>query len=142
MASLQAMASLATPMALRVAVTLGLPERLAGEGASVLLLAEELEASIVGVERLLKHLITLVVVELCNDRYRTTELGAELRADAENQLHNTLHINSAIGRAELAFVEFGHAVTIGQAAYPRRYGRDFWADLAEFPHRQRPSTSR
>ena len=47
-ASLRAMASLATPMALRVAVTLGLPELLTGEGASVLMVAEELEASIVG----------------------------------------------------------------------------------------------
>jgi len=45
-----------------------------------------------------------------------------------------LHLDSAAGRAELAFVELAHSIATGQAAYPRRYGQDFWADLAEHPH--------
>ncbi|MEW2506371.1 methyltransferase [Amycolatopsis sp. NPDC047767] len=40
-------------------------------------------------------------------------------------------MNTAGGRAELAFVELAHSITTGEAAYPRRYGQDFWADLAE-----------
>jgi hypothetical protein len=37
-------------------------------------------------------------------------------------------------RADMAFVEFLDGITTGHAAYPRRYGQDFWADLAERPH--------
>src|SRR5207248_3654885 len=32
------------------------------------------------------------------------------------------------------FVELLHSVTTGGAGYPRRFGRDFWADLDEHPH--------
>ncbi|MEV0029789.1 methyltransferase [Nocardia sp. NPDC050793] len=45
-----------------------------------------------------------------------------------------LHLDAAGGRAELAFIELAHSITTGQAAYPRRYGQDFWADLAEYPY--------
>ncbi|MBH0777799.1 methyltransferase [Nocardia bovistercoris] len=31
-------------------------------------------------------------------------------------------------------MELSHSVSTGQAGYARRYGRDFWADLAESPH--------
>jgi hypothetical protein len=63
--SIRRMASLVTPMALRVAVTLGLPDRLrgAGAGAAVADLAAELGRSPVGLELLLAHLATLGIVE-------------------------------------------------------------------------------
>ncbi|WP_433625794.1 hypothetical protein [Nocardia sp. CA-120079] len=65
--------------------------------------------------------------------YRTTEYGANLCVDAGNGLADLLHMDAAGGRAELAFVELAHSITTGEAAYPRRYGQDFWADLAEYP---------
>lgn len=128
-------AGLATPMALRVAVTLGLPDRLRGAAAgTVEQLAVELNQSPVALDLLLNHLTTLGVVERTSTvGYRTTEYGANLCADAGNGLSNLLHLNSAAGRAELALVELGHSIATGQAAYPRRYGRDFWADAAENP---------
>ena len=49
------MAGLATPMALRVAVTLGLPDRLLGAGASVDDLATELDVEPVALDLLLGH---------------------------------------------------------------------------------------
>ncbi|TQM26360.1 methyltransferase [Nocardia bhagyanarayanae] len=132
---LRLMASLATPMALRVAVTLGLPDRLVGNGADASALAVELDVSPVALDLLLRHLTTLGVVERTSTGYRTTEFGANLCTDAGNGFTNILlHLDSAAGRAELAFVELAHSIATGRAAYPRRYGQDFWADLAENPY--------
>jgi hypothetical protein len=132
--SIRRMAGLATPMALRVAVTLSLPDRLLGHGAAADGLAVELGLSPVALDLLLGHLTTLGIVERVSDCYRTTGYGANLCADAGNGLANLLHLDSAAGRAELALVELAHSITTGQAAYSRRYGQDFWADLAEHPH--------
>src|SRR5690242_18148869 len=129
------MAGLATPMALRVAVTLGLPDRLLGAEAGVDELAVELKVSPVALGLLLGHLATLGFVERTASGYRTTEYGANLCVDAGNGFTNVLlRLDSAAGRAELAFVELAHSIATGQAAYPRRYGQDFWADLADDPH--------
>nr|WP_243859184.1 methyltransferase [Amycolatopsis arida] len=122
-------------MALRVAVTLGLPDRLLGGGAAADRLAVELDVSPVALDLLLGHLTTLGVMERTSTGYRTTEYGANLCADADHGFTNILlRLDSAAGRAELAFVELAHSIATGQAAYPRRYGQDFWADLAEHPH--------
>jgi SAM-dependent methyltransferase len=148
-ATIRNMAGLATPMALRVAVTLGLPDRLRGDGAATEQLAAELNLSPVALRLLLNHLVTLGIVEHASTGcrttgcrttgcrttdYRTTDYGATLCADTGNGLTNFLHLDMAGGRAELAFVELLYSITTGQAGYPRRYGRDFWADLAEHPH--------
>ncbi|WP_425548652.1 methyltransferase [Amycolatopsis ultiminotia] len=132
-AALRDLADLATPMALRVAVTLGLPDRLRTEAVGGDVLAAELGASPVALELLLGHLVTLGVLGHGSDGYRTTGYGAALCADAGNGLVDLLDLHAAGGRAELAFTELLHSVTTGEAAYPRRYGQDFWADLAEQP---------
>jgi 2,7-dihydroxy-5-methyl-1-naphthoate 7-O-methyltransferase len=132
--TIRRMAGLATPMALRVAVTLGLPDRLVGDGASVDELAVELDVAPVALDLLLGHLATLEVVERTATGYRTSAFGKNLCVDAGNGLTNLLRLDTAGGRAELAFVELAHSVSTGQAAYARRYGQDFWADLAEYPH--------
>lgn len=132
MAAIRKLAGLGTPMALRVAVTLGLPDRLR-DGATSDQVAADLGVSPVALGLLLSHLESLGIVRQAADRYRTTEFGAALCTDADNGLVNFLHLELAGGRAELAFVELLHSVTTGQAAYPRRFGRDFWADLDEQP---------
>ncbi|WP_086667239.1 methyltransferase [Lentzea kentuckyensis] len=131
--TLRRMSGLVTPMALRVAVTLGLPDRLRAE-APVALLATELDVNPTALELLLGHLTTLGVVERTGNGYRTTEFGALLGEDAGNGLHNLLHHDTAAGRADLAFVDLIHSVRTGEAAYPLRHGRDFWTDLDEQPH--------
>ncbi|TNC24221.1 hypothetical protein FG385_18925 [Amycolatopsis alkalitolerans] len=120
-------------MALRVAVTLGLPDRLRGRGASAGELAAELAVAPVALDLLLEHLAALGILEPADGGYRTTGYGANLCGDADNGLVNLLHLHAAGGRAELAFVELAHSIATGEAAYPRRYGQDFWADLAEHP---------
>jgi hypothetical protein len=128
------LAGLATPMALRVAVTLGLPDRLHGDGSPADDLAAELDVDPVALGLLLAHLATLGVVERTSTGYRTSAYGAHLRAGAGNGLADLLSLDTAGGRAELAFVELAHSVRTGQAAYPHRYGQDFYADLDEHPH--------
>ncbi|MVU80876.1 methyltransferase [Nocardia sp. ET3-3] len=131
--SLRDMAWLATPMALRVAATLRLADHIGDTGASVTALAERTATAAPALARVLAHLVTLDVLTADGAIYRLTELGRQLRSDADNELLLELDINSAIGRAELAYVELEHVVRTGEAGYPRRYGRDFWSDLAETP---------
>ncbi|MEU6186425.1 methyltransferase [Nocardia sp. NPDC047038] len=121
-------------MALRVAVTLEIPDRLRGDGTSTELLAVELGVPQVALELLLNHLVVLGIVEHSPTGHRTTDYGQALCADAANGLNNLLHLNKAGGRAELAFAELLHSITTGQAGYTRRYGQDFWADLDQHPH--------
>lgn len=47
-----------------------------------------------------------------------------------------LDLTSAIGRADMAFVQLLHSVRTGQAAFPVQFGgRSFWDDLAADPAR-------
>ncbi|MFI1917850.1 methyltransferase [Nocardia sp. NPDC020380] len=131
--ALRRMAGLVTPMALRVAVTLGVPDRLLGRAALVEELAVELDVAPAALELLLGHLETLGIVERTPVGFETTDFGANLRVDAGNGLDDLLHLETAGGRAELAFVELAHSIRTGRTAYPQRYGQDFWADLAEHP---------
>lgn len=133
-AAIRNLAGLATPMALRVAVTLGLPDRLRGDGAAVQQIATELNVSPVALELLLGHLAALGIIEHTSTCYRTTDYGSTLCTDTDNGLTNFLHPDMAGGRAEMAFVELLHSIITGDAGYPRRYGQDFWADLAEHSH--------
>ena len=143
------MAGLVTPMALRVAVTLGLPDRLRGDGVAAEPLAAELGVSPVALELLLGHLGTLGIVERVSTGYRTTDYGTTLCSHTDssdtdsshtasnntgNGLTNFLHLDMAGGRAEMAFTELLYSITTGDAGYTRRYGLDFWSDLARHPH--------
>jgi SAM-dependent methyltransferase len=130
-AAIRSMASLATPMALRVAVTLGLPDRLLGAGVATDGLAAELAVSPIALELLLGHLATLGFFERTATGYRTTAYGEHLCGDSLTTV--LLNLETAGGRGELAFVELLHSVTTGEAGYARRYGLDFWADLAGHP---------
>ncbi|WP_280511396.1 methyltransferase [Nocardia farcinica] len=132
--SILAMADLATPMAIRVAATLGLVEQ-AGAGATVAQLADRTGTSAPALRRLLDHLVAVGVFVFGGEsgHYRPTRLGDQMRGDSPDGVKLLLDINSAGGRAELAFVELLETITKGAPAYPRRYGRDFWADLDAVP---------
>jgi 2,7-dihydroxy-5-methyl-1-naphthoate 7-O-methyltransferase len=131
---IRGLAGLATPMALRVAVTLGLPDRLLGGGATTDELAAELNVDPVALDLLLDHLVTLEILEQTPAGHATTTFGANLCADADNGLANFLSLDAAGGRGDLAFVELAHSIRTGQGGYARRWGQDFWADLTEHPH--------
>ena len=136
---MQALAGLATPMALRVAATLGLVDRTGAAGATAERLASETGTEASALRRLLDHLATIGVLELdqTDGRYRPTVLGDQLREDAPDGLKLLLDVNCAGGRAELAFVELLMTITTGEPAYEHRYGRGFWADLDARPELRR-----
>ena len=81
--SILAMADLATPMAIRVAATLGLAERAGSEGATAGHLAAQTGTSPPALRRLLDHLVTIGVFGLdpSSDRFRPTSLGLQLTED-------------------------------------------------------------
>ncbi|SED22696.1 O-methyltransferase [Amycolatopsis tolypomycina] len=129
------LADLATPMAIRVAATLGLADHAGAEGATADRLASLTGTSAAALSRLLDHLVTaeVFVLDAESGRYRPTDLGAQLREDAPEGVRPLLDITCAGGRADLAFVDLLEVMTSGEPAYPRRYGRDFWADLDAEP---------
>ncbi|MEV4053692.1 methyltransferase [Amycolatopsis sp. NPDC049688] len=128
--SILAMADLATPMAIRVAATLGLAEH---EGTAAEL-ASATGTSPAALSCLLDHLVTAGVFAVESGRYRPTDLGAQLRTEGARVL---LDIHRAGGRADLAFVELLGTITTGEPAYERRYGRGFWADIDAEPRLRR-----
>lgn len=135
-ASILALADLATPMAVRVAATLRLVDHAGSTGATAEELAARTGTSAPALRRLLDHLVTIGVFddEAASGRYRPTSLGNQMSADSPDPFALLLlDIGSAGGRAELAFVELLSTITSGRPAYPRRYGRDFWADLEAEP---------
>ncbi|WIX89981.1 methyltransferase [Amycolatopsis sp. DG1A-15b] len=131
--SILAMADLATPMAIRVAATLGLAGHAEGTAAE---LASATGTSPPALACLLDHLVTAGVFafDAESGRYRPTDLGEQLRSD---DAHRLLDIHAAAGRAELAFTDLLETITTGRAAYERRYGRDFWADIDAEPRLRR-----
>ncbi|MFC7344374.1 methyltransferase [Saccharopolyspora griseoalba] len=131
------LADLATPMAVRVAATLSLVERAGSAGTTAEQLAEETGANAPALRLLLDHLVTVGVFDVDGERYRPTELGAQLHEDAPGGIKPLLDINCSGGRAELAFVELLGTITTGAPAYPRRYGTDFWSDLDARPELRR-----
>lgn len=135
--SIRALADLATPMSIRVAATLSLAERAGSTGATAERLAAETGTSAAALRCLLDHLVTIGVFELAAGRYRPTALGAQMSEDAPDGVKPLLDINSAGGRADLAFVELLETVTTGAPAYVHRYGRDFWTDLDTRPELRR-----
>ncbi|MFG1647323.1 methyltransferase [Amycolatopsis sp. NPDC049252] len=131
--SIMALADLATPMAIRVAATLGLVEHAGRAGATADQLAAATGTRPRILRRLLEHLVTAGVFAFDTEsaRYRPTPLGTQMGADGIKLL---LDISCAGGRAELAFTDLLETITTGEPAYPRRYGRDFWADLDAEPN--------
>jgi len=121
------MADLVTPMCVRVAATLGLADLAdAWETADALASRTDTDASVLRV--VLDQLVTVGLFESRDGRYRVTEAGRGLSTEVP-----PLGLDGWLGRAELAFVELAHTVRTGEAAYPVRYGQDFWADLAARP---------
>ncbi|WP_031465383.1 methyltransferase [Sciscionella sediminilitoris] len=133
------LADLATPMAIRVAATLHLVERAGNTGSVAAELAAATGTAEPALRCLLDHLVTVGVFERDPEsgRYRPTELGAQLDAEAPDGIKPLLDIHQAGGRAELAFVDLLGTIGTGEPAYTRRYGRGFWADLDANPELRR-----
>jgi hypothetical protein len=135
-AGLWALADLVTPMALRVAATLRVADHITGGVRTTPELAAAVHVDADALDRVLRHLVA--VDALSRDEsgsYALTSMGESLRDDHPSGLRALLDIESAIGRADLSFVQLLHSVRTGEAAFPVQFGRPFWDDLASDPAR-------
>lgn len=129
-ARLWQLGQLVTPMALRVAATLGIADLIAGGVGSVEGLARACGADAGALGKVLRHLAARGVFrEIGPGTFALTELGEVLRDDHPRRMRLFLDTTTAMGRAELAAVHLLHSVRTGRPAYPVLYGRGFWDDL-------------
>ncbi|WP_213453491.1 methyltransferase [Rhizomonospora bruguierae] len=128
---LWAAADLVTPMAIRVAATLRLADRIAAGTQTTEALAAAVEADPDALERLLRHLVTAgVLARAESGAYRLTTRGEQLRDDHPGGVRAWIDLDGAIGRADLCLVHLLHSVRAGEPAFPRQFGRPFWDDLS------------
>jgi hypothetical protein len=128
---LWAAADLVTPMAIRVAATLRLADRIAAGTQTTEALAAAVDADRDALGRLLDHLVTAGVLSRAGaGAYGLTALGEQLREDDPAGVRPWLDLEGAIGRADLCFIQLLHTVRTGEPAFPRQFGRSYWDDLS------------
>jgi hypothetical protein len=124
-------------MALRVAATLRVADHIAAGTATAPELAKACGADADALDRLLRYLAVRGYFSREDDgRYGLTPLGEPLRDDHPDGMRAQLDLETALGRAELAFVQLLHSVRTGEAGYPLQFGRSFWEDLVADPARK------
>ena len=129
-------ADLVTPMAVRVAATLRVADAIAAGVTSGPELASRLAVAADPLVRVLDHLVTAGFLRRDEDgAYALTDAGQWLRDDHPDGIRAWIDLEGAVGHADLSVVELLHTVRSGEPAFPRRYGRGLWEDLAEHPER-------
>ncbi len=136
---LWAAADLLTPMAIRVAATLRLADRITAGECTPGQLADSLAVDQDALRRLMNHLVTAAVLTRVDGdgdpSYGLTPLGEQLKDDAPEGVRAWLDLDGAIGRADTSFVQLLHTVRTGEPAFPQQFGHGFWDDLAADPRR-------
>ncbi|HEY1623489.1 MAG TPA: methyltransferase [Streptosporangiaceae bacterium] len=127
---------LVTPMALRVAVTLGLadfmPDDGAGHGAAAGDLAERAGADPEALLRVLRHLVQHgVFTEPRPGEFAVNAVAALLRSGEPASLW--LDLDGFGGQMDLAFTGMAHTVRTGEPAWEQVFGLPFWQYLDENP---------
>ncbi|MEZ7004866.1 methyltransferase [Streptomyces sp. AD55] len=121
---------LITPMAIRVAATLGLSDHMASGTVTVESLARAAEVDATALGRLLGHLVNAGIYrQLPEGGYEPTELGALLRHDVPQSGRDWLRLDGPTGRGEAAAFRLLDAVRSGSPVYRALYGQEFWADI-------------
>jgi 2,7-dihydroxy-5-methyl-1-naphthoate 7-O-methyltransferase len=134
--SLWAAADLITPMAVRVAATLRVADAITAGVTSGPELAAHLSVATDPLVRVLDHLVTVGFLRRDEGgAYSLTDAGQWLRDDHPDGIRAWIDLEGAIGHADMSVVELLHTVRSGESAFPRHFGRGFWADLAEHPDR-------
>ncbi|WP_405089968.1 methyltransferase [Micromonospora sp. NBC_01392] len=133
-ARLDRLTDLATPFAVRTAVTLRVPDRIAAGVTSLDALAAACDADPGALGRLLRYLTHRgVFVEVSPDVFALTDVG-ELLCDRNGGGHGAdLDLGGLGARMDLAFAGLPHAIRTGRPGYGSVHGRDFWADLDAHP---------
>ncbi|HUY50229.1 MAG TPA: methyltransferase [Streptosporangiaceae bacterium] len=122
---------LATPMALRVAATLGLADLLADGPRSADDLAKQAGADPDALTRMLRLLVThWVFTEPEPGRFALNGTAALLRGDEPGGMRTRLDLGGFGGQMDLAFTGLLDTVRTGQPAWPQVFGAPLWEYLA------------
>ncbi|MEV6488650.1 methyltransferase [Actinoplanes sp. NPDC051633] len=128
--TLQQMADLITPMAVRVAVTLRIAHRITAGRRLAGELADDVAADADALERVLLHLVSAGLFDRDEaGAFSLTERGEQLLAEPPPWWD----LDSALGRADLSVTRMLDTVRTGASAYTAQYGRTFWDDLDADP---------
>jgi O-methyltransferase domain len=128
------LSDLVSPMAVRIAATLRLPDLVASGVTTAAALAERTGSNPGALRRLLRHLVAVEVLAQQGEHFALTPLSEAMReGKGENRGPLTLDVHSAVGRIQLAAVGLLDCVRTGVPAYQVVHGRGFWDDLAADP---------
>jgi DNA-binding MarR family transcriptional regulator len=123
-------------MAVRVVATLRIADHITPGPRTAQELAEATGVNAGALDRVLRHLAGAGLFSRDEaDRYSLTARGEELRDDHPSGSRAMFDIVSAVGRADLAFIQLLHSVRTGEAGFPVQFGRSFWDDIAADPAR-------
>jgi 2,7-dihydroxy-5-methyl-1-naphthoate 7-O-methyltransferase len=133
-ARLESLTDLATPFAVRTAVTLRVPDHMTSGVEYLHDLAAACGADPDALGRLLRFLVHKgVFAEVSPDKFTLTEVG-RLLADRDCAGRAAyLDLDGTPARMDLAFAGLPHAIRTGEPGYASVYGRDFWTDLDAEP---------
>ncbi|MEU4250198.1 methyltransferase [Amycolatopsis sp. NPDC026612] len=134
--SLRELADLITPMAIRVAVTLRIPQQVSGGRLTAQALAANTNTDPDVLERILLHLAAVgVLTRDDGGLFGLTPVGAQMLVENDMVANpDFLDLNTVAGRAELSFVHLLDVARSGDTvAYSAQYGTSFWDDLGKEP---------
>ena len=133
-ARLDRLVDLATPFAVRTAVTLRVPDQIAAGVRRLDELAKVCEADSGALARLLRYLVHKgVFVEVSPEVFALTDVGELLCDRSRGGRGAYLDLGSLGARTDLAFIGLPHAIRTGGPSYATVHGRDYWADLDAQP---------
>jgi hypothetical protein len=134
--TLRELTDLITPMSIRVAVTLRIPQKISRGGLTAEALAADTNTDPDVLERVLLHLVGVgVLTRDDGGLFRLTRIGDQLLVENDMAVNpDFLDLNTVVGRAELSFVRLPDVVRSGDiVAYTAHYGTSFWDDLGKEP---------
>lgn len=127
---LHELAEVLPPQAIRVAVTLGIPDLLSTGVDTAPALAQAAGADPVALGKLLRYLAAIEIVEHLGDgRYRLTAVGEELTSD---EVRAILHLDSPHARREAGFAGLLDSVRSGRSSFRQTQGLEY-VDLRAQP---------
>jgi 2,7-dihydroxy-5-methyl-1-naphthoate 7-O-methyltransferase len=132
------LSSLTTPWALRVAVSLGLPDLLEDQPRAPAELAAITGTSTAMLARLLRYLCTAgFLTQDDAGRCELTVLGRRLCTSADPLIGILLSIDGPTARVDKALSELHSAVVHGQPSYDDLFGKPFYQDIVSDPQMSR-----
>lgn len=125
---------LVTPMAVRAAATLRLPDLMADGPAHLEELARRSGTDVDALGRVLRHLVCHgVFTEPKPGSFAVNDIAALLRSDHPSGMRTWLDLAGFGGQMDLAFTDLLHTVRTGQPAWENVFGAPFWQYMAENP---------